>query len=75
MVTLTKERCFSTRGLFFTRGCNCSDFTGKILVFWMGVSLWKVVAYEIGNDNSKELAKKVKADSLGLVEVLYRWAR
>lgn len=50
-------------------------FTGKILVFWIGVCLWKVVSYEVGNDNSKELAKKVKADSLELVEVLYHWAR
>ena len=27
----------------FTRGSNCKAFTGKIVVFWTGGCLWKVV--------------------------------
>lgn len=76
VVALSNEKCFSTRGLFFSQEvATVVIFTGKILVFWIGVCLWKVVSYEVGNDNSKELVKKVKADSLELVEVLYHWAR
>ena len=25
--------------------CNCSDFSGKILVFWIGGRLWEMVAH------------------------------
>ena len=34
------------RWSFITRGSNCKDLTGKILVFWIGGCLWEVVAYE-----------------------------
>ena len=30
----------------FTRGSNCKVLTGKVLVFWIGGRLWKVVANE-----------------------------
>ena len=29
-----------------TRGSNCKALTGKILVFWIGGCLWKVVSNE-----------------------------
>ena len=29
-----------------TGGSNCSDFTGEILVFWIGDRLWEAVVYE-----------------------------
>ena len=29
----------------FTRGTNCKAFTGKVLVFWLGARLRKVVTH------------------------------
>ena len=66
--------CYKRTSFFSQEVAIVVIFTGKIFLFWIGVCLWKVYAYEVGNDNSKELAKKVKADSLELVEVLYHWA-
>ena len=30
----------------FTKGYNCKDLPGKVLVFWIGGRLWEVVAYK-----------------------------
>ena len=34
------------RRWLFTRGSDCRDFTGKILVFWKFGCLWEVVSYK-----------------------------
>ena len=34
------------RRWYFTRGSNCKVLTRKIVVFWIGSHLWKVVAYK-----------------------------
>ena len=33
------------RGGHLQEVCNCSDFAGKILVFWIGGRLWEVVPH------------------------------
>ena len=43
MVALSNEKCFSTRGLFFSQEVvTVVIVTGKILVFWIGV--WWLLA-------------------------------
>ena len=44
-VKVTYERCP------FTKGSDCTDFNGKISVFWTGGRLWEVVSYGLYNSS------------------------